>query len=427
MAKHWKSFVKKEKTPEQKEELDFKTLLSSGEQTSKSLEEVADFNANLKSLLDEQKQLEDKMAELTGKKEASNTNKKYEHEIRSIDQKKKEERTEEKKRQKNNKKQEDRWKVDIPVQKKTKESSISIPSKILTKKKKENGFIQAKKTIAASITTIQQSKKKAEKSGIKITKQNKTNLTNTIGKVKKGKEQVEIVKKQLDKLLFSVDQKTKQKTKSASTLIKKAKKVQNLVNEVQKGNKKTNSLIAPSIQKKEKNTNESFPELKKNKPLKTTITTVQKAVNTYQNIKQVSINVNSGLQQLSTNAKAIGLQGVDNNISKGVTLVNKVDNSINKVDKLFNTANKYLNKTTKAVGLIDKKVEIFNTIYNKEKKTDNAFDLGFIQNKKSKKEENQNFNVSNKKLSVDINTIKKVKEGIDTLKSSKNKKDSFSF
>ncbi|WGH74247.1 hypothetical protein P8625_08955 [Tenacibaculum tangerinum] len=404
--------------------MDFKTLLSSGEQTSKSLEEVADFNANLKSLLDEQKQLEDKMAELTGKKEASNTNKKYEHEIKSIDQKKKEERTEEKKRQKSNKKQEDRWKVDIPVQKKTKEPSISIPSKILTKKKKENGFIQAKKTIDASITTIKQRKKKAEKSGIKITKQNKTNLTNTIRKVKEGKDQIEIVQKQLKKSLFSVDQKTKQKTKPVSTLIKKAKKVQNLVIETRKESKKTSSLIANPIQKKEKNTNESFPKLKENKPLKTTMTTVKKAVNTYQNIKQVSPKVISGLQQLSTNAKAIS---VGNNISKSATLVNKLDNSISKVDQLFNTANKYLNKTTKTVGLIDKKVEIFNTIYNKEKKTANAFDLGFIQNQKSKKEENQNFNVSNKKLSVDINTIKKVKKGIDTLKSSKNKKDSFSF
>ena len=128
MAKHWKSFVKKEKTSEEKEEFDIKTLLSSGGNTDKSLEDVAEFNTSLKSLLEEQKELEDKMAELTGKK-ATSPDKKYDHEIKTIDQKKKEEKKAEKiteKRREKRKEKGNSWNVAAPKKVRMKKKGTSI-------------------------------------------------------------------------------------------------------------------------------------------------------------------------------------------------------------------------------------------------------------------------------------------------------------
>ena len=138
MAKHWKSFVKKEETPQQenKELDDISSLLSAkGKPSDKSLEDVAEFNSSLKSLIQEQKDLEDQMAELTGAKKDSTTDKRYENDIKTIDQKKKEEKAAAAKRQKrkesHRKKQDDRWEVTPSFTSKKKDistvSSVSAP------------------------------------------------------------------------------------------------------------------------------------------------------------------------------------------------------------------------------------------------------------------------------------------------------------
>ncbi|SNR14108.1 hypothetical protein [Tenacibaculum jejuense] len=405
MAKHWKQFVKKEKTSEVKEELNFKTLLSSeGKTTSeKSLEDVVGFNSSLRSLLDEQKELENKMAELTGKKDKSSTDKKYNHEIKTIDQKRKAERLEEKKKYKKSKR-EDRWIVEGSHQKKDKKSQVLNSFKNDFKKKKE-GVIQSKKKIDDAKLQIEKLKKKTGITPVSI-KNKEKNLETIIGKVKAVKKQVETLKKKPKASFFNVDPKI-------NSSIKKRQDV--VIKEFLQKKKAVKNIL--DAEKSKKTKAEGF---------KNTVKTVKKVVNTYQDINKTSKKVSKSFQDFSKRLNTVDLNNMSKKSTQGTEIINSIDTQSNKVTELFNTANKYLDKT-KVIGVFQEKNKVENTINNLEKKTSNAFDFDFIQSKKSKQEESQSFSVNNQKLTVDLNTIKKVKKGIETLKDLKNKKDSFSY
>ena len=121
MAKHWKQLLKQEvitkNSEEEKDTFSFNDILKPNTTSDEtSLEDIAASNINLKSLLEEQKELEQNMNALTGKtEEHSNTNKQYDSEIKSIGQKRKEERAREKKqkdllkKRKNRTKEKNSW------------------------------------------------------------------------------------------------------------------------------------------------------------------------------------------------------------------------------------------------------------------------------------------------------------------------------
>ncbi len=409
-SKHWKSFVKKEKTSEIKEVPNFASLLS-GEtnNTNKSLEDAAEFNTNLKSLLEEQKQLEGKMAALTGKKEESNEDKKYNHEIKSIDQRKREELAEEKKRKKRKQKNKE-WRVDTPIKSKKKQDFVH--KGVAKKQKKESGF---------TLTL------KAEK----VKKEPKTTLPLTVS-LKQSMLAKQLQEKSDKRKTFINDiEVAKSKIPSkigADKVIANAKKKINTIHtiseQIGRKVKKTNDFQTVSNTKKGTNTSEELSELKTN--INKTVSGINKVVKTYKKVKKVSNSIDTGLQKFTTAMKSSGMS-VDKNLSKGVEIVSKVNTNLNKADKLFNTANKYLDKTTSVTNLLTKKLDSIEAVKTKGKEASNTLNLGFLQKRQAKKEEKQNFNVADKKLSVNLNTIKDVKKGIDTLKNIKNVKDSFSF
>jgi len=374
MAKHWKSFVKNEKSTGPNPPLDFKKLRSATERGGKTLDELAEFNAGLKSLLKEQKQLEDKMAELTGNKEASGTHKKYDHEIKSVDRKKKEERAKEKRRLRL-KKQEERWKVDVPVQKKTtKRTTPSVP-KALTKKKKETGFVQARPTTDAVIAT---KRKKAAPSHLNAMP-------------KKAKTQRGTQKKQSNITSFGVAQ--------------------------EMGALATKQSAPAWFESPIKTKGAAGPKAAQ------LVQGAKKASTWYEHGKHLGAQVNAAVQQLPNALKAPGRQAMGNLKEKGAPLLEKVGDRIEKVDKLITTVETYANKTERAVGFLDRKAGLLNALINQETKSDNAFDLSFIQKQKEMMKEGQRFDVGNKKLTVNLKTVKRVIQGVALIKSIKKNKD----
>lgn len=406
-SKHWKSFVKKEKTLEIKEVPDFASLLS-GEtkNTNKSLEDAAEFNTNLKSLLEEQKQLEGKMAALTGKKEESNEDKKYNHEIKSIDQRKREELAEEKKRKKRKQRNKE-WRVDTPTKSKKKQD---FAHKGVTKKqKKESGFtltLKAEKVKKEPKTTLPLTVSLKQSMLVKQLQEKSDKRKTFINDIEVGKSEIS------------------SKTGADKVIVNAKKKVHTISEQIGEKRKKLNDFQTVPNTKKGTKTLKQLSELKTNADK--TVSGITKGVKTYKKVKKVSNSIDTGLQKFTTAMKSSGMS-VDKNLSKGVEIVSKVNTSLNKADKLFNTANKYVDKTASVTNLLTKKLDSIEAVKTKSKGANNTLNLGFLQKRQAKKEEKQNFNVADKKLSVNLNTIKDVKKGIDTLKNIKNVKDSFSF
>lgn len=429
MAKHWKSFVKKEEKSNYKEESDLKTLLSSKEKRSDttSLEDVAKFNTNLKSLLEEQKQLEDKMAELTGKKEANENYKKYNHEIKTIAQKKKEEKIAAKKKERKKRKENDCLKVDFSAKRKTKKNSILNPPPIAYKKKqKENDFLKTKKAIQATELKITRTQKKVKQTSIALKSNKKAYLNTILSTVKKEKKSVKtLLQPKKKKLSYKIEKgndklySEKKKEKIEFVVKDITKKTKNLIEGAVNKSKKVNSesFIKKLISKNESVNNENFTKEKDNNTLNNKITIVKKATKTYDKFAQTANTLDMGLQKISANINSTEIRSVSKKVTKGIGIINKVSKSINKTETLFNTTNKYLNKTSSTTNFLQKK----------DTKTDNAFNINFIQSREAKKQENLDFDVSNQKLNVGIYTIKKLTKGIETLHNFKTKKDSFSF
>ncbi len=440
MAKHWKSFVKKETTPV-KEELDFKTLLSSGgKEGNKSLEDVAGFNTNLKSLLEEQKELEDKMAALTGTDKDKQADKRYDNEIKSVYQKRKEEKEAAKKKAKSKKKK-DEWKVDTVKKRKSTPEKDAFSRNF---KKKEEGFLRATKEIKRTVSNIQKENKKLQKP-VEIFSKNKTKkvkVSDLITNARKGKKLVSALQKNKAKSSFRVDNKKKSVkiTKKESTELLKNKTKRNINKELKSKTEKTivtlrevkkvgdklenfvdNSLGNTSFQKEDKVT----PQ--KSKGFENVVKVTKKTVNTFKSVKKISNNLNTGVEKIGSKIPVDKSSDFGKTIDKVGGILNKADKKIKKVDTLFNSANKYLDKTSNVVGLFNKKVSNTDFIKTKDLSVKDAFNLDVLQQKKEKQEESESFKVENKKLTVDLGTIKKIKKGIYTLKSVKNTKDSFSF
>ncbi|MGH1387766.1 hypothetical protein [Kordia sp.] len=480
MAKHWKSFVKKEKAPKEENAAiaDIASLLSSdAKKSDKSLEDVAEFSTSLKSLIDEQKKLEDEMAELTGKKKESKTDRRYENEIKSVDQKKKEEAEEERKRQKrkesHRKKQDDRWEITPSFTSKKKDSTSVTP--ITEKKRKDKpttGFIHKKKASppTARIPKIQ---KKAENTIVSKNKKKATSLLEFGKKVQTGKKSFDDFTKNPKKSVAKVpvfksakksvtpklaipkpkstpvtqkrkaqkppSQKPKRQEKTLlkntgkrnviSEIGKKKKSAEAISNSVKKGSEKLDSFINNATKKKPVQTVKTVAK-KASKAIDTFNTVTQKVskvTDTFNTIHKTGNDVQTGIEKINSVVKSPELKTLSTKVSKGMGIVNKVGKKLNKVDQLFNTANKKLEKTKSVTNLFEKKLKAVDFISGKDATTKNAFDFDFIQKQQTKKEETKNFNVGNKKLQVDFNTIKDIKKGFDTLKTATKKKDSFSL
>ncbi len=467
MAKHWKSFVKKEKTPKEENAAieNIASLLSpEAKKSDKSLEDVAGFNSNLKSLIEEQKQLEDQMAELTGKKKASNTDKRYEHDIKTIDQKKKEEAEAaeklKKRKESHRKKQDDRWEVTPSFTPKKREvSSVSpISKKRKTTKPTSTGFIQPKKASKAAIPSIQQ---KSVPTTVSKQKKKATTLLEFGQKVKNVKKTIDDFTKQPKKSVATVALKSAQKPKTTAqkatkqktqkpkrqqktplkqvgkriqkTPIKTIKKpVETFSNSVKKGAKKLDSFIDNTAKKKEVQTVKTVVK-KASEALDTfgeTTKKVSKVNNTFQTVRNTGNDLQSGLEKVTSVTKSPELQKISKKVSKGMGILNNVGKKLTKVDKVFNTANKKLEKTNTVTHLFEKKLKEVDFISGMDAATKHGFDFDFIQQQQTKKEETTSFNVGNKKLQVAIDVIKtakNVKKGIGILKEVKKQKDSFSF
>ncbi|WP_046758276.1 hypothetical protein [Kordia jejudonensis] len=454
MAKHWKSFVKKEETPkkEDKELEDIGSLLSKeGKPSDKSLEDVAEFNSSLKSLIEEQKQLEDQMAELTGKKTASNTDKRYENDIKTIDQKKKEEKAAAAKRQKrkenHRKKQDERWDVTPSFTLKKKNSSTIPAIAEQRKKAKPNTELLHKKKARNPVATlpklpktpkkVQQPKRVAKKKkqpttiieyGEKIQKAAKS-IDDFIQKPKKStqKEKKQNPKRQEKtglqtiakrKVSSVIGAQQKRKKEVSKVAIKSKEKLHDFVTNTTKS--KPIATVQPIVKKASEHL-ETFQKVTKK---------VKKVNHTFQTIQKTGNDVQTGIEKLNSVVASPELKSLGKKLTKGTEIVNKVGNKIKKVDKVFNTANKHLEKTQAVTSLFQKKLKAVDFISAKDTKTNNAFDFDFIQKQETKKEETTSFTVANKKLNVAINaikTIKNIKKGIGILNEAKKKKDSFSF
>ncbi|MEM6721257.1 MAG: hypothetical protein AAF611_18160 [Bacteroidota bacterium] len=465
MAKHWKSFVKKETAPK-KENEDIENIASllspEAKKSDKSLEDVAEFNSSLKSLIEEQKQLEDQMAELTGKKKKDTTDKKYEYEIKTIDQKKKEEAAAAAKRQKrkesHRKKHDDRWEVTPSFNKKRKESpSVSAISEKRTKAKPNTDFIQKKK-VATPAVRIPKVQKRPDQPLVSTPKKKATALLQFEEKLQKVKKPLddftkrpkksvaEVVQKSTKKPVARKPEATKPKTQKPKRqqktvlqqLNKRAieklvqqpkKKVEPVAKTIKKGTEKLNSFVNNPKTKKQVQSIQTVA--KKASKAMDTFDTVSKKVSkvndTFQTVQQTGNDIQTGLDQVTSVVKSPELQTLSKKVSKGMGIVNKVGSKLNKVDKVFNTANKKLEKVNTVTHLFEKKLKAVDFISGNDTKTKNGFDFDFIQQQQTKKEETKGFNVAENKLHVDFNTIKNIKKDIDTLKNAKKQKDSFAF
>jgi len=512
MAKHWKSFVKKEKAPKQENEeiANIASLISpEGKKSDKSLEDVAEFNSSLKSLIEEQKQLEDQMAELTGKKKESNTDKRYQHEIKSIDQKKKEEAAAAEKRKKrkesHRKKEDDRWDVTQNFNKKRKESTGIPPISPQGKKATPNtDFIQKKKAASPALRIPKVSRKpdttlvsKKQKKATTLLEFGQKIQKNQLLQRKPAKHSNEVTKKGIDADIKAIkprlsgkkslddftkrpkksvaevaltspkkpvaktqqQRKTKAqkptalkhtapkpktqkpkrqektllqnpgKPKTGTPLQQKKKPVTTVSDTVKKGAKKLDSFVNNTAQKKEVQTLKSVA--KKAVKAVDTFDTVSKKVSkvndTFKTVQKAGNTLQSGIDKMTSVVPSSELQTLSKKVSKGMGIVNKVGTKLNKVDKLFNTANKRLEKTRTVTTVFEKKLNAVDFISGKDTKTKNGFDFDFIQQQQTKKEETKGFDVADKTLNVDFNTIKNIKKDIDTLKNVKKSKDSFAF
>ena len=209
-------------------------------------------------------------------------------------------------------------------------------------------------------------------------------------------------------------------------MAKKKKPAVSILNQLKK--EKPNSFLNNTVQKKKVDVQPIAKKVSKKIGIFNDVTKkVSKVTNTLNTVQKTGNDIQTGIKKVTSVVKSPELQTLSKGLSKGIGIVNKVGTKLNKVDQLFNTANRHLEKTETVTNLFEKKLKAVDFISAKDKNSKDIFDFDFIQKKQTKKEETKVFNVGNKKLSVDLDTIKNIKKGVDTLKNGKKKKDSFSF
>ena len=417
MAKHWKNFLKKEDTPKEEEELNFaESLLGATEKEAVAIDEIAGFNSTLKSLLDEQKQLEDKMAELTGKKTESSSDRKYDNEIKTIDQKKKEEKQAQERKQKPKK---DFFAVDSIS--KSKEKKKIDPS-FLVAKQVTNGVSNNKivaKKITKTVPIISVSKKKVDNKIEKIkdnyfTEKEKTTEVWKEQKVKVGNT----IKDKKNNLLAKA-----KKVDTTINLGKTLKKVDAVWKEKENIEKKLsdfeNTFVSKTKLEKKQLPFKKEPVEEKNK-LDSLIKTKEKIFKTVAIVQKSSSQVQEGMQKTKSVMNTVGIQNGNNDLTKAIQVVDTVNKNLDKVNKLFQTSNKVLDTTTTVVRSFEKRQNEADFIKAKDNDSKDIFDFAILQKKNETKEENKAFK-------VDASTIKSIKKGMDLIQNLKKSKDSFSF
>lgn len=437
MAKHWKSFVKKEKVPEEENGAHpaITSLFSKdGKKSDKSLDDAAEFNSNLKSLIEEQKRLENQMAELTGKKK-SGTDKRYDHNIKSIDQKKREEVAAEEKRRKrkesHRKKQDDRWEVTPSFNKKRKESTsdlferkrapkaeVNIPE---VRRKEKTKLPEVKrrpetKIVAERKKPVERPPKKRDKTTLQGVEKHKVTES-----IQPRKETIATlpnpsnIGKEKHDLFVNQRSRKKEKPRKKSAVKKESQSVDSFVN---KGAKKKETPTIASVTKKVSEGVKTIEKVSQN---------VSNVTDTFGTVQKKGNELQTGLEKISSVVKSPELQSLTKKVSKGMDVVNKVGKKLSKVDQLFNTANKHLEKTKSVAQLFEKKEKAVDVILGKDTLTKKGFDFDFIQKQQTKKEETQSFHVLGRKMNIDFDTIKNIKKDVDTLKNLKKQKDSFAI
>lgn len=478
MAKHWKQLIKQEEPTkklvkdEEIENENFSlTDLLQPATNEKSLEDIAASNINLKSLLEEQKELEQNMNALTGKtEEHSTTKKQYDHEIKSVYQKRKEEHKEEKKKKKllkkrkNNAKENSNWNrkendfFNVDTIRKKQEKPKNLFSK---KKKDKTEFATKKRQPKTSLKTFNNLKKAAEKVSTISNDTSKTiaktdkdltrfsekigqinnkktkistglkKISNTLNNVSKTVEKIDTkITKFSDKLVQVNKKKTKATeelkkiTNTIDTVSKTIKKVSSITNDVSKGFNKTSDLLSEGIDKREKTSKNSSLF----KVTKTIGTIAEKTVDTFNKIDKKKTGFVKSINQLQQ--KENGFKTPLPAINKNTKNSNALPKNLNKVNNFYKTTKKHLEKTTKTITTVDNLFNNSGELKKSDKKEETSLELNSLDKIFTKKEEKtaKGFNTIN--VSEIFSAAKKIKEFADELptkKKSASKKDPFSF
>lgn len=427
MAKHWKQFIKQEEPAKksvkdedaENEKFSLSDLIQPAT-NDKSLEDIAASNVNLKSLLEEQKELEQNMNALTGKtEEHSSTNKGYDTEIKSIYQKRKEEYKEAKKklktleRRKNkvkensnlNRKEKDFFNVDF-IEKTQKKST-----NLLSKKEE---FPSKKKQSKALLKTFYNVKKTAKKV---------TNVSsNALKNINKVDENLAKFSKKLiliNEKKTKIPEEIKKITKTIDNTSKTIKKVNTVANDVSQSLNKINDLLSNNLNtQKETSINNSFS--KTIKTISTITKTAEKTIDTFNKIDKKKTVFVKKIQQN-------GFKTPLPSKKKNTENINALNKNLNKVNNFYKTSKKHLNKTNTTVNNLFNNSGELNKLDKNEKASLKLNSLDKIFNKKEEKA-SKGFNTIN--ISEIFSTAKKVKEFTDELptkKETKSTKDPFSF
>ncbi len=489
MAKHWKQLIKQEEPTknlvkdeenEENENFSLPDLLQPAT-NEKSLEDIAASNINLKSLLEEQKELEQNMNALTGKtEEHSTTKKQYDHEIKSVYQKRKEERKEEKKKnkllkkRKNNAKENSNWNrkkkdfFNVDTTRKKQEKPKNLFSK---KRKDKTEFATKKRQSKTSLKTFNNLKKATEKVStisndtsktiaktdknltrfsekISQTNNKKTKIStglkkisNTLNNVSKTVEKTDTkITKFSDKLVQVNKKKTKateelkKVTGTIDTASKTIKKVSSITNDVSKNINKVSSLLSNKLGEKE-NTSNNKKAVLENKTFSTVIKTVgtvvntaEKTLNTFNKIDKKKTDFVKSINQLKQ--KKNGIKNPLPTIKTNTKDANLLSEKLNKVNNFYENTKKHLDKTTKTITTVDNLFNNSGELKKSDKKEEASLELNSLDKIFTKKEEKtaKGFNTIN--VSEIFSAAKKIKEFADELptkKKSASKKDPFSF
>ncbi|WP_271404931.1 hypothetical protein [Tenacibaculum soleae] len=431
MAKHWKQFIKQEEPTKKSvknediknKEFSLSNLIQPAT-NDKSLKDIAASNVNLKSLLEEQKELEQNMNALTGKtEEHSSTNKSYDTEIKSVYQKRKEEYKEAKKKQKTLERRKNKVKENSNLNRKEKdffnvdfiEKTQKKATKTLSKKEnKKEEFSTKKKQSKTKLKTFYNVKKTAKK----VTNISSNTLKN-ITKVDKNLAKFSEKLIQVNEKKTKIPEELKKITKTINNTSKTIKKVNTVANNVSQSLNKISDLLSNNLNtQKETSINNSFS--KTIKTISTITKTAEKTIDTFNKIDKKKTVFVKNVQQ---NGFKTPLPSKKNNTEN----TNALNKNLNKVNNFYKTSKKHLNKTNTTVN------SLFNN-YGKLKKLDNnekaSLELNSLDKIFNKKEEkaSKGFNTIN--ISEIFSAAKKIKKFADELpikKETKSTKDPFSF
>ncbi|QXP73714.1 hypothetical protein H0I31_12165 [Tenacibaculum sp. AHE15PA] len=467
MAKHWKQLLKQEVTTkkqvkeEENEDFSLSDLIQPNvTNDEQSLDDIAASNINLKSLLEEQKELEQNMNALTGKTaEHSSSKKQYDSEIKSVYQKRKDAKKEEEKKNKLLKKRKSSTQENINWNKKgknffsvdtTRKTQNKIPSLLPKKKNIEKQFIKKQqpktvlknfekaKKIAKNITTLPEKFLQINSKKTKTSKELKkiNNILNTTSKISKEvdknitKFSDELV--QINKRKTKVSEGIKKTTNTIDTASKTIKKVITITHDASQGLHKISSLLSDTLDKKEKTTGNKKDVLE-NKTFSTITETASKIIKT---AKKTQVTFNKIDSKRTAFIKTIAQQkenGFKNTlptIKSDIKDTNALSENLNKVNNFYNNTKKHLEKTNKTVKTVDNLLTKTNQLKKPEKKQDVLMTLNSLDKIFTKKEEKESKGFDTINVSEIFSAAKKIKEFADELptkKKSASKKDPFSL